>query len=164
MNKTPQNSKRGFTLVELVVVIAITAILAALLLSGLSNAKAAALSTACKSNLRQIGLALRMYVQDSGMFPAQVGVVTVTGQNGLSWVSGTSGFFLDLRPYLDHDATLIGSRVLKCPSAKTVPTIQLTMWSWQSVGHGGSGSGYVGIEPLDYGYNAFGTDLCWGFG
>lgn len=56
----------GFTLVELLVVIAIIGILAVLLLPAISSAKAHARSTACKNHLRQMGLALQMYVQENG--------------------------------------------------------------------------------------------------
>src|SRR5258706_7641639 len=56
---------RGFTLIELLVVVAIVAILAALLLPGLSRAKGAARSASCKSNLRQLGLGLNLYLQDN---------------------------------------------------------------------------------------------------
>jgi len=61
---------RGFTLVELLVVVAIIAILAALLLPTLAGAKASARSAACKSNLRQLGFALLGFTQDNEHYPA----------------------------------------------------------------------------------------------
>lgn len=66
---TQRHVKRGFTLIELLVVIAIIAVLIALLLPAVQQAREAARRSACKNNLKQIGLALHNYHETFKMFP-----------------------------------------------------------------------------------------------
>lgn len=62
---TKLRSTPAFTLIELLVVIAIISLLAAMLMPTLGRAKEAGRSAACVSNLRQIGIALQIYVGDN---------------------------------------------------------------------------------------------------
>lgn len=63
------NRKSGFTLIELLVVMAVMAILAAILFPVFAKAREKARQTACTSNLRQLGMALSMYLSDWNAYP-----------------------------------------------------------------------------------------------
>src|SRR5579864_1016576 len=79
---TPSTTRRGFTLIELLVVIAIIAILAAILFPVFAQAREKARQTSCLSNMKQIGLAAIMYVQDYDEEYSPIRVADITGPNG----------------------------------------------------------------------------------
>lgn len=81
---------RGFTLLELLVVVAILGILAALLLPAVSAAKARALTVACTSNLKQFGAAFHLYAGDhnDAVLPNEDGPNVPLGR---AWVEGWLG-------------------------------------------------------------------------
>ncbi len=84
-NKQP---KRGFTLVELLVVIGIIALLISILLPALNKARQAALRVQCAANLRQIHMAFRFYANDNRNFLPPVNSVNSYNAEGTPKVYG----------------------------------------------------------------------------
>lgn len=120
-HSTLDTRRRAFTLLELLIVIAIIAILAALLLPVLAKGRLSAQCATCKSNLRQLGLATGMYLGDNAnqFFRRREPLTTPDEQWWFGWLQGSyipegqRAFDLStgvLFPYLH------GSDVRLCPS------------------------------------------------
>lgn len=105
---------RGFTLIELLVVIAIIAILAAMLLPALGKAKQKAWSASCLSNLKQIGLGLRMFADDNDdRYPQSGGSIR---WNLTDPSSPTNGWMQQIQTYVKN------TNVFHCPGNAQLPS------------------------------------------
>ncbi len=101
--------KKGFTLIELLVVIAIIAILAAILFPVFAKAREKARTSSCSSNLKQIGTAIAMYVQDyDEMMPMAVVDINVTA----AWDAGDMTWRTCIKPYVKN------VQLFQCPSKR----------------------------------------------
>src|SRR3954465_4663215 len=92
--KTSRPNVRGFTLVELLVVIGIIAILMAILLPAIDKARVKARGIQCLNNLRQLGLGWQMYADDStGVFVPNWGSgIAGMDQSCPSWAAGVMDY------------------------------------------------------------------------
>src|SRR5579862_88406 len=94
--------RAGFTIIELLAVVAIVTVLVALLMPAVQQAREAARRTQCKNNLKQLGLALLNYESTAGQLPPNGGgtccLLTLTDNFG--YLSG----IVMLLPYLDQAA------------------------------------------------------------
>ncbi|AQT69194.1 type II secretion system protein G [Anaerohalosphaera lusitana] len=106
--------KRAFTLIELLVVISIIALLLAIMMPALGMVKEKAKSVVCKSQLRQMAIALQTYAgENNGKAP----------DFGASYGADPDGFwFVGLAPYLAGDDPYEEKmEILTCPSTKVSP-------------------------------------------
>src|SRR5262245_46349618 len=133
----------AFTLIELFAVVAIIAILASLLLTALSTAKARARTTLCKNNLRQLALATTLYVADYGMYP-------LFGMFVLSGADIRADSILNLiSPYLGQQVPPLeinGTTLKETDPLGGMPYHCPEQLPWRA-------------RYLDYGYNVAGVDL-----
>jgi prepilin-type N-terminal cleavage/methylation domain-containing protein/prepilin-type processing-associated H-X9-DG protein len=150
-SRTPSNP--GFTLTELLVVIAIITILAALLFPALGRAKDGAMATSCRNNLRHLGLAVNLYVGDTGVFPS-----ASAGSLGLRWNDwkGTLSKYVAKGPeIMSPNGVYMDSPTYRCPSRKG-SKVRVPEPLSQEVG-----ISFTEVTTT-YGYNGYGSDDFYG--
>lgn len=137
------DTRKAFTLIELMVVIGIIAILASMLLPALGGAKERARSMGCLSNLKQLSLGVRMYADDHrGFYPHNFGAAdtrkTIRDGTFLNWVNNVMSWELDSdntnRVWAASGGISghVASRVeiYRCPSDNVVSSVQRSAgWS-----------------------------------
>src|SRR5438034_5062107 len=95
------SSRRAFTLIEVLVVVAIIAVLISLLLPAVQRVREAANRSRCANNLRQVGLACTMYHDAASVFPPGVH----SNPEPFQWYTTTvRNWAMLLLPYLEQEA------------------------------------------------------------
>ena len=150
------SGSRGFTLIELLVVIAIVAILAAMLLPSLGRAKMAAQSTACRSNLRQHGMALVMYVSEfRGYPPLNSGFATPPGDPLLVWYDYLNRILLNPTATGKVSSSVAGSDgpggTFQCPTHRAPAGVRTSSYGYNALGTGGVGLAGTWSDPATLG-------------
>src|SRR5689334_10206126 len=135
-----QADREGFSLIELMVVIAIIAILAALLLPALNRAMGQARQTQCANNVRQLGVGLQQFVSDNYFYPLSVDAEYDRSSHPTNFNTWTEAIEYQLAGD-DHRSNpyFWDKGVWLCPGVKT--------------------KGLLGTRFNSYGYNAYGIGV-----
>ena len=112
--------RRAFTLIELLVVLAIIAVLLSILIPSLHMARARAFRTGCMHNLKQIALAMNMYLDgNDNIWPCAEDPVST---NPFYWLWMGRGWRAFVKPYLGGVIDVNNPSVLLCPEDRADPT------------------------------------------
>lgn len=134
--------RKAFTLIELLIVIAIIALLAAILFPVFQRARENARRSSCQSNLKQIGLAITQYVQDNDERLPMGGTLSTANVN--PGAAAYSWWRVSVFPYVKN------AQIFDCPSRYRRPSINY----YQTMTYTTGGQNLVLPGTWTYGANA----------
>ncbi|MGD0571915.1 MAG: DUF1559 domain-containing protein [Sedimentisphaerales bacterium] len=122
--------QNGFTIVELLIVIAIIAALTAILLPGLGKARAMARQVSCGSNLHQIDMAMHLYLSENkDTYPCAQDPMDPNTPNIWLWMG--RGWRSFITPYFGEKIDINNPSVLRCPGDQTLAsTYEATSYAY----------------------------------
>lgn len=121
------DTERGFTLIELMIVVAIIAILAGILIPNFVNARAQAQTSACESNLRAIATSMELFYADNQHYPALGKIPDQINALGIDYLNNTprdpadaasSAYMIENGPSGDNQ-----SYTIACPGTHVATTL-----------------------------------------
>jgi len=143
----PAYNRTGFTLIEVLVVVAIMALLVSILVPSLKRAREQAFGVSCMSNMRSLTLAMHTYIADHGRLPGNFTVLSQLGDCGVDWHEWES--WLGLRLSVDY---MVGGQPLRFSVGFDPPRHTYDLWDWvgETAPHKGSLFKYVSRDKEVY--------------
>ena len=160
--RTPGARRRGFTVIELLVVVAVVGVLVSLLLPAVQAAREAARRTACRNNVRQLVLAMHNYHATHRTVPLNYGVGPYDARNrGTSWLAASL-------PYMDSGAlaeSIVSGGTLEDPANRAAAATAVPAFLCPSDPSGGR-MGFRDHVPGEWGVTNYkanaGSNWKWG--